>query len=655
MISRRLILQGGRRAVVALVLALLVPSAACAQDAERRARLRAAFAAADAGTLDLPGTRAFEGDPLQPWLQATVIARDPRAADPAAVAAVLAATGDQPAGRWLRTTWLRELARRQDWESFRRAWSGKQDEALTCQAFEAFAGRPEAPAVGDPMALWLTGESLPASCDPVFARLDAAGVITDALRWQRIDLAIAEGNAGLVRHLAAQLSSGGELALRYADMLATPSAPPADWPGDARSQAVLAAALSAMAKKDPDLAQAVLDRVPTTQLDGEARGRVLYQVALWTVASYLPGAAARLAAVPDAAYDERLREWQAREAISRRDDAAALAAILKMSPAQRADARWQYFEARLRERLGQAEAAKTLYRQAAQASNFHAWLAADRLQQRYVLCPLEPSKDPALRARVASDAGLARAFDLYAVSRTTPATLEWSAAAKAMDDDARRLAVQRAIGEGWFDRAVFGMTPGDTRYYSLRFPLHHAEDIRLRARENGLDASWVAAEMRAESVFDPRARSSADARGLMQIQPGTGAGVAAKLGIPWNGGDSLYDPATSIQLGTAYLRQLQERYDGFTYLAIAGYNAGPAPVNKWRAARGTLEPDFFIESIPWKETRDYVARVLAFSVVYDWRLNGVAAPVSERLLGRVAASPDARRPFTCNEPGPATP
>ena len=643
---------------VALVLALFLPLQASAQADDRRGRLREAFAAADAGRLDRAGARAFSGDPLYPWLQAAVVARDPRSADADAVAAVLATAGDQPAGRWLRTTWLRELGRRQDWENFRRAWTGSDDSALRCQALQAFAQLPAGAASPvDARALWLTGDSLPATCDPAIEQMEASGVITDAVRWQRIDLAIAAGNAGLVRHLAGGLGSGRELALRYADMLATPSAPPADWPGDARSQAVLVRALSTMARRDPDLAQAVLDRIPATQLDGAQRGQALYQVALWTVASYLPGAAARLAAVPDAAYDERLREWQVREAISRADDATALAALQKMSPAQRSDSRWQYFEARLRERLGQSQAAKALYSQAAQAPNFHGWLAADRLQQGYVLCPLEPSKDPALRTRVAADPGLARAFDLYALGRVQPATLEWVASTRAMDDDARRLAVQRAIGEGWFDRAVFGMlaAPDDSRYYSLRFPLHHAEDIRQRARENGIDPAWVAAEMRAESVFDPRARSAADARGLMQIQPGTGAGVAAKLGVPWRGGDSLYEPVTSVQLGTAYLRQLLERYDGLTYLAIAGYNAGPSPVNRWRAARGSLEPDFFIESIPWKETREYVARVLAFSVVYDWRLDGVAAPLSERLRGRVVASPGARRPFLCPEPSASTP
>ena len=76
-----------------------------------------------------------------------------------------------------------------------------------------------------------------------------------------------------------------------------------------------------------------------------------------------------------------------------------------------------------------------------------------------------------------------------------------------------------------------------------------------------------------------------------------------------------------------------DRYDGQAYQAIAAYNAGPAPLEKWRAARGQLDPDFFVESIPWKETRDYVSRVLAFSVVYDWRLNGNAAPLSERMDG----------------------
>jgi peptidoglycan lytic transglycosylase len=99
-----------------------------------------------------------------------------------------------------------------------------------------------------------------------------------------------------------------------------------------------------------------------------------------------------------------------------------------------------------------------------------------------------------------------------------------------------------------------------------------------------------------------------------------------------------------VMLGTRYLAQMAERYNGAPWLASAAYNAGPAKVDQWLAARGTLPPDLFVASIPYKETREYVARVLAFSVIYDWRLNGTALPVTDRMLGRVDAK---RKSFTC--------
>ena len=126
--------------------------------------------------------------------------------------------------------------------------------------------------------------------------------------------------------------------------------------------------------------------------------------------------------------------------------------------------------------------------------------------------------------------------------------------------------------------------------------------------------------------------------------------------MPWHGGESLYEPATNIRLGTAYLRQMLDRYDGQPYLAIAAYNAGPAPVERWRAGARRTGSGLLHREHPYKETREYVARVLAFSVVYDWRLNGNAAP-----LQRAHARPPGhrraqRRPFACptatQRPGP---
>jgi soluble lytic murein transglycosylase len=83
---------------------------------------------------------------------------------------------------------------------------------------------------------------------------------------------------------------------------------------------------------------------------------------------------------------------------------------------------------------------------------------------------------------------------------------------------------------------------------------------------------------------------------------------------------------------------------------IAGYNAGPAPLARWQSQRPGMDPDFWIETISYKETREYVARVLAFSVLYDWRLNGDALTLSDRLRGRTDG---ARKRFVCPSPSSA--
>jgi soluble lytic murein transglycosylase len=94
------------------------------------------------------------------------------------------------------------------------------------------------------------------------------------------------------------------------------------------------------------------------------------------------------------------------------------------------------------------------------------------------------------------------------------------------------------------------------------------------------------------------------------------------------------------------------RYDGSPWLASAAYNAGVDPVGRWLSARDALEPDFFIETIPYKETREYVSRVLAFSVIYDWRLHGNAVSLSSKLpkVGQAYTPPGedaARKAVVC--------
>ena len=609
----------------------------------RLPRVREALDAAERGDYDGARFADLAGHPLQGWIEYAALRRAIDTLPRERAEDFLCRYGGQAVARSFRELWLAAAARREDWAAFLAAWRPEiESPALRCSELTArqALGRADAQWIAEAQALWVrSAKPLPEPCDAVFAVLEARGALGDALRWQRIDAAIEQAQPAVIRSAARGLRlEERRLADDYAAFLEGVHARALQWPKTPRSRRVAAIGLARLAENDPDRAEALLPQyAQALGFDETDRGRVLYPIALWSAASYRPESARRLAAVPAASYDARLHEWRVREAMARSDWDAALEAIRAMAPAQRADSRWTYFEARLAERRGERETAQRLYRQAARNPDFHGFLAADRLGLPYALCPWVPGDSAAAKAQVARDPAIVRAMALFRLDRIGWATREWDEALARFDDAQRIIAVEVAQSHGWFDRGVFGLgrRPEEQRLYHLRFPLHHEATLRREAAANRLDPAFVAAEIRAESVFNPRARSGANARGLMQVLPGTGAQMARKLGLPWGGADSLYDPDTNIVLGTAYLRHMLDGYGGQPYFAIAGYNAGPAPLRRWQQERPGMDPDFWIETINYKETRDYVARVLAFSVIYDWRLNGDVMRLSERLRGRL--------------------
>jgi len=632
--------------ILLAALALLASSAVAAQ--EDPAPLRSALDAAERGQ---PTTALPASHPAYRWVEMAALRRNIDTLPADRAQAFLSRYQGEAVAEVLRESWLRALLKRQDWAGFRAAWAPTvRSPALRCAELDARrrTGAIDAQWTREAQAMWRSsGKSLPDECDPVFDALAASGGLDAALRWERIELAAAEWQPGVMRSAARGLPAD-QLALAndYAAFMTAPHDRFRAWPKTARSRLIASHGLARFAKDDPLGAEARLPAVAAALDFGQTeRGRVLYQAALWTVASYLPDSARLLALVPESAYDERLHEWRVREALARSDWKAALAALQKMGPAQRGNSRWQWFEARMRELTGDREGARRLFAQAATQPEFHGFLAADRLDQPYALCPWTPDGNAATKVQVARDPAVVRALALYRAGRTGWATREWQDALSRFDDTQRRLAVEVAQEHGWFDRAVFdlGKAPGENRLYTLRFPISHSELIQREAGRNGLDPAWVAAEIRAESIFNPTARSPADARGLMQVLPSTGAAVASRIGLPWAGADGLYHPETNIILGTAYLREKEAMY-GKPYIAIAAYNAGPTPTSRWLSQRPQMDPDLWIETISYRETREYVARILAFSVIYDWRMFGSAKPVSDRMHGVSSA---ARKAFAC--------
>ncbi|MBM7582191.1 soluble lytic murein transglycosylase [Caldicoprobacter guelmensis] len=143
------------------------------------------------------------------------------------------------------------------------------------------------------------------------------------------------------------------------------------------------------------------------------------------------------------------------------------------------------------------------------------------------------------------------------------------------------------------------------RMYPLKY-----EDLILRyASEYGLDPYLVCAVIWVESKFDEVATSHKGARGLMQVIPSTGRWAAEKLGIQGYDDDSLYDPAVNIRIGCWYLDRLRSQFKGDLDLALAAYNGGSSNVEKWLEDPRYSKDGKGLYDIPFKETRDFVARV----------------------------------------------
>ncbi|MFQ5790950.1 MAG: transglycosylase SLT domain-containing protein [Acidobacteriota bacterium] len=151
--------------------------------------------------------------------------------------------------------------------------------------------------------------------------------------------------------------------------------------------------------------------------------------------------------------------------------------------------------------------------------------------------------------------------------------------------------------------------------WQILYPLKYWDLVHRYAADQQLDPYLVAGLIRQESTFDPKVRSRAGARGLMQIMPSTARKLARQLRRRYRLRD-LYEPEVSIRYGTLYLRQILDRFRGRVVHALASYNAGPHRVKGWAATDPDLDADEFIEEIPFNETRNYVKLVLRNEMLY---------------------------------------
>lgn len=636
-IEGRRVLQRAVLWIVPLICALIAAGAHAMTLQQQRDAFRAAYATAQNGGDWQPLAQGLGDYPLYPYLRAAALQHHLANADRTQISAYLARWPGTIPAEDVRVAELKLLAQQQDWDGFLSFYQPGLGDALTCDALQARLARGERLDFARNLAALWGKPKLPSACAGVLNAADAQGLFTIPMIWERIQRAADAGIAATIEQSAAWLPQpDASDAQRLADALRSPAsllAKAGSLSDNAHTREALTLALTHYARRHSAAAQTAWDKLSGRfRFDTPQRNHILNALALYSATDYSDGALAKLASLPAQAQSDATREWRVRIALARKDWNAALSAVAALTPQEMEHDEWRYWRARVAQKLGHASEASANYASLAQQASYYGFLAADRAGLPYTICPEQLSQSGADERRLLGMPGLARAFEFFSIDMLQPARREWNRAFAQLSEADQRQAAGIAYRRGWFDRAVFAFANDEDQHlYEQRFPLADESAVIAAAQSAGIDPAWAYAIIRAESAWQTDAHSGADAYGLMQLLPGTAQHVARQNGLPYDLPDDLYDPRINIPLGTHYLAAMAMRYDGSPWLATASYNAGPGNVQRWVDARDSLEPDVFIATIPFKETREYVTRVLSFETLYDWRLHGDALPVSQRM------------------------
>ncbi len=158
------------------------------------------------------------------------------------------------------------------------------------------------------------------------------------------------------------------------------------------------------------------------------------------------------------------------------------------------------------------------------------------------------------------------------------------------------------------------------------YPLYFSTEIDSASLKFSIPPELILSVIKKESAFEPKIISYANAYGLMQLLPGTASQIAPHLGYSFVSTGQLFNPSVNIQMGSYYLSSLLKRYKGNYIMALAGYNAGPHRVDRWKKRYPTYDDDLFMENLEFEQTRIYVRSCMKFFWIYRAIMNPGAVP-----------------------------
>jgi soluble lytic murein transglycosylase len=563
--------------------------------------------------------------PAKPYLEYDAFSRRVHQAKPQQVDLFLQRHAELPFVYHARGKWLNVLARRGDWQNYLKYFDDRENTRLKCLAFQARLNLGQLEGLNDEIVrVWSRGYSQPSQCDPAFAYFLKSYDQAEQAIWLRIEKAFKARRPNLARYLGKQLDQQARVTVdtwyrahRRPEQALKQLAKAGD---NTHNRAIIVHAIDRLARKDSlkALEQWNLIRDSFT-FSQDQKDQSQRRIALSAAIQHEPEARALLSSLDPSIMNDQAHLWLARIQLRSRDWPGLMNTINHMPAHLHEENEWQYWLSRSMEAEGQLADSLGLLEQISGKSSYYGFLAADKLKRDYHIeqenaASVEIDEDSFL----STNSHMLRARELFYLDRLIDAKREWFQALRHLDQNQIKQAATLASKWQWHDSAIRTVARTQHRSdYSLRFPMPYKQQVLQHAQDRELDPSLIYGVMRRESLFDPLARSSVGALGLMQLMPSTARTVARSLGMKRPRKSDILHVENNIRFGTHYLKTVMNRFDNNVALAAAAYNAGPGNVKRWLPKNSVMPADLWVETVPFKETRNYVQAVLAYSTVFD--------------------------------------
>lgn len=526
-----------------------------------------------------------------------------------------------PLANKLRDKWLYELARTKDWKQYVAYYQPTSDTNLVCynQIARYHLGQEEE-VLKDSASIWLIGESRPQACNTLFELLLKNDKFDQNLITQRITLALDKRNISLARYLLKHYKVPHP---KEADLLSAihqrPMLITTLEPGQFNSNLYLYG-LKRLVSINMDQAIKIWNLPKSKAIMSETHQQAfLAHVALYKAMRNSEDTLDWFNKIKPQYYNEVLTDWQIRFALKlghwNRVETLINNSKNKDLPC------WQYWLARALEAQGRKEEAQAIYEPLAKSRQYYGFLASLRLNKKpsfenekvttdlTILKPYQPIIDQIHNFHLAKqDAQASRLLNDFI--------------SELPKEDASALVYWVDTSLQWHGKSVYlSNSEKLNNQLMLRFPLAYQNTVKQYAKQYAVPPEFVYAIIRQESGFREDVVSSVGAKGLMQLMPRTASVVSKMSKIPYNDHNQLFLSQKNINIGIAYLQQLTKRFSNHPVLVAAAYNAGPSQVVYWLRNHPPKEIDLWIETLPWQETRNYLKNVMAFAIVYQYRLN----------------------------------